>query len=175
MKAVIASRHLWLSILQALDYTNAPNLPPQVKVRFMNSSEIREIVVKAISANRNWTSKMGPRCTRAIDVTLAKPEVAAHNDVPRWVTSTKLLPGGQYLLVLWREGPLQCYRVEGSVCIWSFSPSRELDQKLNGCDGEVGEDGELRICATLAGDPPGQRTLYVCLRSSHRCITLILA
>ena len=64
MKALISTRAMWLSRMQALDFDCAPDIAPHVDLANLSTDLIRSLVVRAVLSYRNWHSPTGPKVSK---------------------------------------------------------------------------------------------------------------
>lgn len=118
LRATVASRYLWLRLLQSLPFSHAPDLPPHVPILQLCSLDIRSIVIRAVKGYYNWHSLHGPTITRkrVINLPLGRDwECPREHNV-----SAKLLPGGKFILVHADCGRLGCWDIVEEKWIWRY-------------------------------------------------------
>ncbi|KAH8109510.1 hypothetical protein DFH11DRAFT_1861241 [Phellopilus nigrolimitatus] len=114
---------LWLSFLEELDESHAPDLPFYVPVESLSSHDLKQLVSRAIKGNKNWRSLSGPRVTRRRVIDLRnKGGLLGHikQNSLQLREIVKILPGSRFVILLWSEGYIQCWNSEKNECIWTY-------------------------------------------------------
>ena len=108
-----------MACLRNLSDECAPNLPPHIDVDQLSSPELKGVVVRAVQAHDRWDTQY-PKAHREAIVTLQNP--GGRLGKPGEDSYVMLVPGSEYVLVLWSGGSLQCYHVSTSECAWEIPP-----------------------------------------------------
>lgn len=139
LSSLVPVRTVWLSLLRSLDNARAPDLPPHVLLASIDGKTLREIVTRAARGYKNWNSVTGPEITREVVVKVAAP-LATRPQTPPGGASvptpeimvSQLLPGGEYMVILWDDFCLQCWHIDGNECLWSY-----IDAYINAFDCQI--------------------------------------
>ncbi|KDQ17733.1 hypothetical protein BOTBODRAFT_172162 [Botryobasidium botryosum FD-172 SS1] len=154
---IVANRGLWYAHLKRLGDEYAPEIPPHVDVDALQGPGLKGVVTRALRAHANWGGESAPKAVRQTTVVLHNPDGAMGN--LRHGNSghiVHLVPGGEYLMVGWSKGFLQCYHVLSKECIWTFPDpaSRtsipDFSLKAFGVDLTV-EEGETKLMVAITG------------------------
>lgn len=109
-----------MTCLRNLSDEYAPDLPPHVDIDQLSGPEIKNLVVHAVRACDNW-SKEYPEAYREAILRIKNPK-GEPDSRQLSVIDILLVPGGEYVMVRWFRGSLQCYHVPTSECVWELPP-----------------------------------------------------
>lgn len=109
-----------MACLRNLSNEYVPDLPPHVDIDQLSGPEIKNVVVRAVRAYDSW-NKEYPEANREAVLKVKNPEREMD---PRQVLIIDILlvPGGEYVMVRWFRGALQCYHVPTGECVWNLPP-----------------------------------------------------
>ncbi|KAH8108576.1 hypothetical protein DFH11DRAFT_1516647 [Phellopilus nigrolimitatus] len=123
---IVATRHLWLTLLLGLPNEFAPDLLPHVSIVSLDCAHLKELVVRAVRRNWNWNSS-SPKVAHELKVFVKKPE----NGAVQGINEASIVPGGDYLMVRWFKRFVRLYRLENSKMIWSYPNSDSRPELLS--------------------------------------------
>lgn len=128
MQQITNDRYVWAAIILNLNDEYAPDIPPYVDINNIGVFELKRHVFRALRAHGNWSITAAPKVSHETLITLHNPNNELgwfnHPCYGRPVTErfVYIVPGGEYLMVGWPIGALQCYRIGTSECIWNLWP-----------------------------------------------------
>ncbi|EJC99108.1 uncharacterized protein FOMMEDRAFT_160661 [Fomitiporia mediterranea MF3/22] len=127
------NRPLWLYLIQSLDDVHAPDLPPSLPTNALSSTELKQLVTRAVRGYTNWNqtssslsksdSRLAPHVTRLRSIDPRNTsgllgDLRRRPDQHREII--KILPGGRYVFMLWSAGYLQCWDTEENKAVWTY-------------------------------------------------------
>ena len=160
------SRLVWLKCLQSLGPYEPPNIPKHVPLSSLTTKNLRSAAVAARRQTRRWESDSSPTLAREIVISLenANPGEVLGEPV-EFGLQLHLLPGGDYLLVFWPAGYLQCWSVHEREWLWVYpgfpeGASEDRPKLLWEFGYDMQENGDVHflvIDEMLQGDEMGDR------------------
>lgn len=130
----MSTRYLWLRVVCNLGPERPPDIPPHQALVSLSSADLRAVALRAARLERNWTSPTGPVATRSIVI---HPEI----DTASKFSRAKLLPGGQFVLLISQRAVLECWRVASQERIWRQETVGNIELKTSDFDFELVEGG----------------------------------
>lgn len=146
-----------MAYLRGLSEEYAPDLPPHVDLGRLSGPEIKNIIIRAVRACHNWSNEY-PKASREATLWVKNPG-GKMGHLREEKGHIVLVPGGEYVMVHWSRGFLQCYHVPTSECIWEISQILVEEEviglrpKVFGVDLVVSEGSQqLMVLVVFAGE-----------------------
>lgn len=143
IREISLSRHLWLTLVQELDFDQAPNIPPFESIKSMSSERLRDIVLQATRCYLNWTSPEGPKVTRSLAL------IAPENRSRYAPALDMLVPGGRYYVHHIGDGVFYCRDTLHCENYYSYQIPSYAGEIIRNLDCILVDDGTALIMAFI--------------------------
>ena len=142
---------MWASLLNKLEDSQSPDLPPHISPDNLNSVELQHMVIGGIRNKSTWDKD--PKLTRMEELRIQDLSSEDASSLRR--VDARLVPGGRYILVD-NCGSLTLWDIATHRCLW-IVPTRTGRDDCISFDFEV-VDGGARLMVAVVFLTRGSRT-----------------
>lgn len=147
LRKLVKNRTLWLSLLQDLEATEPPSIPPHVPLSSLQYLQLRSLATSAHRRDLVWESSSQLSLLDEVIIPYGSASLGEDFDPSEFSPQLFVLPGGEYVLSMWPEveGYLSCWSIPDKKWLWSYPPPERRGMALNNFAYDMKENGDIHF------------------------------